>query len=162
VIGDIFSWFMMAIAVPDETAAAIEEVLYEWWIAVSGPPVCLLSDRGKKFVRGCGRTFARVGTKIFVTSPHAPQSYGMVEVFNATLCRDRAKIVTHEEDWGRYLAFAVFRSDASCNEATGVSSFHALFSVDLFEFDAYLGLELSLEDEPHDVVQRFAEVQDQL
>jgi hypothetical protein len=31
-----------------------------------------------------------------------------------------------------------------------------------FEFDACLGLELSLEDEPHDVAQRLAEVHDQL
>jgi hypothetical protein len=38
VIGDVFSRFMMAIAVPAETAAAIAEVLFERWIAVFGPP----------------------------------------------------------------------------------------------------------------------------
>jgi hypothetical protein len=70
----------------------------------------------------------------------------MVERFNATLCRDLAKFMTHEEDWDRHLAFAVFRYNASYNEATGVPPFLALFGVDLFEFDACLGLELRLED----------------
>jgi hypothetical protein len=42
VIGDVFSRFMMAIAVPAETATAIAEVLVERWIAVFGPPVRLL------------------------------------------------------------------------------------------------------------------------
>jgi hypothetical protein len=85
----------------------------------------------------------------------------MVERCKATLCRDLAKFVTHEEDWDRHLAFAVFRYNASCKEATGVSPFRALFGVDPFEFDACLGLELRLENEPHDVAQRLAEVHGQ-
>jgi hypothetical protein len=43
-----------------------------------------------------------------------------------------------------------------------VSPFRALFGGDPFEFDACLGLELRLEDEPHDVAQRLAEVHGQL
>jgi Integrase core domain len=164
VIGDVFLRFMMAIAVPAETAAANAEVLFERWIAVFGPPVRLLSDRGKVFVSEVVQNlFARVGTKKFFTTPYARQTVdGMVECFNGTLCRDLAKFVTHEEDWDRHLAFAVFRYSASCNEATGVSPVCALFGVDPFEFDACLSLELRLEDEPHNVAQRLAEVHGQL
>jgi hypothetical protein len=86
----------------------------------------------------------------------------MIERFNATLCRDLAKFGTYEEDCDRQLAFAVFRYNASCNGATGVSPFRALFGVDPFEFDACLGLELRLEDEPHDVAQRLAEAHNRL
>jgi hypothetical protein len=68
--------------------------------------------------------------------------------------------VTHEEEWDRHLAFAVIPYKASCNEATGVSPFCALFGVDAI--DACLGLELRLEDEPHDVAQRLVEVHGQL
>jgi transposase InsO family protein len=75
---------------------------------------------------------ARRGTKIFITSPYAPQTDGMVERFHAKLCRDLTKFVTHEEDRDRHLAFAVFRYNSSCNEATGVSPFRALFDVDQF------------------------------
>jgi hypothetical protein len=58
---------------------------------------------------------ARVGTKKNFTSPYAPLTDCMVERFNATLCRNLAKFVTHEEDWDQHLAFAVFRYNASCN-----------------------------------------------
>jgi hypothetical protein len=105
---------------------------------------------------------ARVGTERIFTSPYAPQTDGMVERFNATLCRDLAKFVTHEEDWDRHLAFGIFRYNATSNEATGVPPLPALFGVDPFEFDACLGLELRLEDESHDVAQRLAEVHGQL
>jgi hypothetical protein len=43
-----------------------------------------------------------------------------------------------------------------------VSPFRALFGVDPFEFDACLGLELRIEDEPHDVAQRLTEVHGQI
>jgi hypothetical protein len=163
VIGDVISRFMMAIAVPAETALAIAEVLFERWIAVFGPPFRILSDRGRCLCRRFVQNLcARVGTNKNFTSPYAPQTDGMVERFNAMLCRDLAKFVMHEEDWDRHLAFAVFRYNASCNEATGVSPFRALFGVDPFEFDAFLGLELRLEDKPHDVAQRLAEMHGQL
>jgi hypothetical protein len=48
------------------------------------------------------------------------------------------------------------------NGATGVSPFRASFCVDTFEFDACLGLELRLEDEPRDVAQRLSEVHGEL
>jgi hypothetical protein len=105
---------------------------------------------------------ARLGTKNIITSTYAPQTDGIVERFNATPCRDLAKFVTHEEDWDRHMAFAVFHYNASCNDATGGSPFRALFGVDPFEFDACFGLEFRLEDDPHDVSQRLAEVHGQL
>jgi transposase InsO family protein len=114
VIGDVFSQFKMAIAVPAETAAAISEVLFERWIAVFGSPVRLWSDQGKEFVSEVVQNLcARVATEKNFTSPYAPQTDGMVERFNGTLCRDLEKFVTHEEDWDRYLAFAVFCYNAS-------------------------------------------------
>jgi Integrase core domain len=150
VIGDVFSQFMMAIAVPADTATAIAEVLFERWIAVFGPPVRLLSDQGKVFVSEVVQNLcARVGTKKTFTSPYASQT------------EDLAKFVTHEKDWDRHLTFAVFRYNASRNEATGVSPFSALFGVDPFDQVACFGLELRLEDEPHDVAQRLAEVHGQ-
>jgi transposase InsO family protein len=109
VIGDVFSRFMMVIAVPAETAAAIAEVLFERWIAVFGPPFRLLSDREKVFVSEVVQNlFARVGTKKVFTSPYAPQTDGTVGRFNGTICRGLDKFLTHEEDWDRHLAFAVF------------------------------------------------------
>jgi transposase InsO family protein len=85
--------------VPAETAAAIAEDLFDRWISIFGPPVRLLSDRGKVFVSKVMQNLcARVGTNKIFTSPYALQTDGMVKRFNATLCRDLAKFVTHEED----------------------------------------------------------------
>jgi putative transposase len=99
VIGDAFSRFMMAIAVLAETAAAIAEELFERWIAIFGPPVRLFPDWGKVFVPEVVQNLcARVGTKKIFTSPYAAQTDGKVKRFNAMLCWDLAKFVTHEED----------------------------------------------------------------
>jgi hypothetical protein len=93
----------MAIAVPAKTAAAIAafaDVLFERWIAVYGTSVRLLSDRRKVFVSEVVQNLcAKVGTKKYFTSPYASQTAGMVDLFDATLCLDLAKFVTHEEDW---------------------------------------------------------------
>jgi hypothetical protein len=161
---DVFSWFKMTISVPAETAADIAEVPFEWRIAVFGPPVHLLLDRRRCLCRRLCRISARggVGTKKVYTSPYALQTEGMVKRFNAMLYRDLAKFVTHEEDWDRHLAFAVFRYIASCKEETGVSPFRVIFDVDPYEFDVCLGLELRLKGEPHDLAQRLAEVHGKL
>jgi transposase InsO family protein len=75
---------MMAITVPAETAAAIAEVLFVRWIALFGPPVRLLLDRGKVFVSEVVQNLcAKVGTTRTFTRPYAPQTDGMVERYNA-------------------------------------------------------------------------------
>jgi Integrase zinc binding domain len=62
VIGNAFSPVMMAIAVPAETATVIAEVLLERWIAVFGPPVRILSDRGEGVcVGGCAKPLRESG-----------------------------------------------------------------------------------------------------
>jgi hypothetical protein len=154
---------MMAVAVEFENASVVSEVLFDRWIAVFGPPVSLLSERGKTFCSDIVRNPCdKVGTHKIFTSPYAPQTDGCVERFSATQCRDLAKFLTDEEDWDRHLAFAVFRYNASQNDATGTSPYRALFGVYPFEFDAYMDLELRLEDEPQDVAKRLGEVHKQL
>jgi transposase InsO family protein len=58
-----------------------------------------VSDRGKVVVSmDMQNLCARVETDKILTCPYAPQTDVMIERFNATLCRDLAKFVTHEED----------------------------------------------------------------
>jgi transposase InsO family protein len=100
---------MMAIAVPAETATAIAEVLFERRIAVFGPPVLLLSDRGKSFGSEVVQNLCtKVGTEKIFTSPYASQTDVMVDRFNAKLSRDSAKLVTHEEGLGPTPGFRCF------------------------------------------------------
>jgi Integrase zinc binding domain len=66
VMGDMFTRFMMAVPVCDETAATVASTFLDRWILLFGPPE-KLSDRGKVFLgdvirRICGK----VGTKRFL------------------------------------------------------------------------------------------------
>jgi transposase InsO family protein len=92
VIGNLFTRFMVAVPVRDEKAETIAEVLFDRWIAIFGPPLRLLSDRGKPFVSSMVKCFcAKVGKEKIETAPYHPQSDGCVERFNRTLCDDLAK-----------------------------------------------------------------------
>jgi transposase InsO family protein len=89
VMGDMFTRFMMAVPVCDETAATVASTLLDRWILLFGPPEKLLSDRGKVFLgdvirRICGK----VGTKKNFTTGYHPQTDGCIERFNRTLCTD--------------------------------------------------------------------------
>jgi Integrase zinc binding domain/RNase H-like domain found in reverse transcriptase len=147
VIGYLFTRFMVAVPVRDEKAETIAEVLFERWIAIFGPPLRLLSDRGKPFVSSMVKYFyAKVGTEKIETAPYHPQSDGCVERFNRTLCNDLAKNVLDEANWDTHVTFAAFRYNSSMNSATGVTPYRAMFGVDVFEFDVGLGLQLRLEE----------------
>lgn len=163
VMGDLFTRFMVAVPVAEEKAEVVAGVLFDRWISIFGPPVRILSDRGKPFVSGVVRSLcARIGTKKVFTTPYAPQTDGMVERFNATLTGDLAKFVLDEADWDKHVSFATFRYNSSVNSATGMSPYFAMFGVRPFEFDSCQGLSLRLEDEPADVAARLAEVHAQL
>lgn len=86
----------MAVPIDTEDSGTISRVFFERWISVFGPPVRLFSDLGKQFVSSVVRLLcSRVGTKKVFTSYYAPQTDGCGERFNATLCHDLAKFVTH-------------------------------------------------------------------
>lgn len=106
----------------------------------------------------------KVGTKQVFTAPYAPQNYGMVERFHATLCRDLEKFVIIETNWDKNLSFATFRYNNSVNYAASMTPYQALFlfGSDAFEFDALVGLQVRLNEEPVDVPERLKELHREL
>jgi hypothetical protein len=158
-MGDLFTRFMMAIPVRDETAATISRVLLDRWVLFFGPPEKLLSDRGKVFSGEVIRHLcAQVVTKTIFSSAYHPQTDGCVERFNRTLCNDIAKFVLDEVDWDQHVYMATFRYNTSVHQATGISPYRAMFGVDVFEFDAGVGLQLRLDKEPTSLAERLKEV----
>jgi hypothetical protein len=63
-----------------------------------------------------------------------------------------------EANWDKNVTFAAFRYNSSVNSAAGVTPYRAMFGVDVFEFDAGIGLQPRLEDEPEDFPSRLAGV----
>jgi transposase InsO family protein len=85
VVGDLSTRFIVSLTLRDEEVEAIAEVLFDRWIAIFGPTLRLLSDKGKPFVSALVKYLcAKVGTGKIETAPYYPQSDGSVARFNRT------------------------------------------------------------------------------
>ena len=93
VMGDCFTRYMVAAPMKDETASTIAAALLSEWILRFGPPENLLSDRGTAFIGKVMEELCRIlGINKILCSPYHPQTDGMVERFNRTLCNDLSTI----------------------------------------------------------------------
>ncbi len=147
VIGDAFTRFMWAFPVSEESMAIIARVLLDQLILRFGVPEKLLSDRGTSFTGNLIQSICTLtGMKKIFTTAYHPQTNGMVERFNKTLCRDLSAYVTLEVDWDLYVSLACFRYNTSVNAATKVSPYKAMFGVSVFNFDNEIGWALCADD----------------
>ena len=98
-------------------------------IARHGTPRVLLSDRGKNFL---SKVVADV-CKIFQihkvnTSNYHPQTDGLVERFNSTLCQSLSMYVSKtQKDWDDFIPLVLFAHRTSVLEAIGDSPFYVLY-----------------------------------
>jgi transposase InsO family protein len=80
VIGDMFTRFIMALAMPNEKAETVSRSFLDRWVTVFGPPEQLLSDQGSNVVGGVIEHLCKkVGTRKIVTSAYHPQTNGFIE-----------------------------------------------------------------------------------
>jgi RNase H-like domain found in reverse transcriptase/Integrase zinc binding domain/Integrase core domain len=85
VMGDMFSRFIMAVAMKDEKAETVARILFKKWITIFGPPEYLLSDRGRNFTGELIENLCKnIGTKTISTSAYHPQINGLL---NGTIRR---------------------------------------------------------------------------
>ena len=141
VISDCLTRFVVAAALPDETASTLTKALLERWFLVFGPPERFLTDRGPAFT---GRLLARVAQKLGVnkvwTSPYHPQCDGMVERFNRTVVKALRSLVVLEDRWDESLALAVWQYNSSVHSVTGITPFRAMLGVEPWDFTENLHL----------------------
>ena len=94
-----------------------------------GAPKVLLSDRGNNFL---SKLVAEV-CKIFHihtvnTSSYHPQTDGVVEKFNSTLCQYLSMYVAKDQkDWDEYIPLIMFAHRTTNCEAFGDSPFYVLY-----------------------------------
>jgi len=163
VVGDMFTRFVVAVAMADEGADTVARELFERWISVFGPPEQLLSDRGPNFTgEVIGHLCRMVGTRKVFTSAYHPQGNGFVERYNRTLCAELKRHLLEETDWDLTLPMATFRYNATQHAATGVTPYRAVYGVDVFEFDCALLQRYREDDEPEELSQRLKEVHGKL
>ena len=96
-------------AMKEATASNVVDFIYKEIICRHRCPKIILSDRGTHFrnqiVDGLCEKFT---IKHKLSSPYHPQTSGLVERFNKTLCETLAKISEKENKWDEHIESALF------------------------------------------------------
>ena len=123
VLGDYFTKWMEAFAVPNQEAATVATVIVEQFICRFGVPRQLHTDKGSNFE---SELFQQVCQLLDIdktrTTSRRPQSDGMVERFNRTLeCMLTMYVEKHQNRWDEYLPYVMLAYRSSVHESTGFS-----------------------------------------
>ncbi|MCG7879381.1 MAG: RNase H-like domain-containing protein, partial [Candidatus Thiodiazotropha endolucinida] len=121
VIGDYFTKWVEAFAIPDQTAQTVARCLVKEVVSRFGVPTYIHSDQGRQFESAVYQEVcALLDIKKTRTTPYHPQSDGMVERFNRTLERLLSAFVNAEHsDWDERLPYVLMAYRSSVNETTG-------------------------------------------
>jgi len=128
-------------AVPTIDAETIAKLLVNEIIPRHGAPRTLLSDRGKNFLSLLVAEVCKLYSikKVNTTSYH-PQTDGLVERMNSTLCQTLSMFVSkNHKDWDVFVPAALFAFRTSPSESTGETPFYLLYGR-----EARLPMEVSL------------------
>src|SRR5256886_14567823 len=102
--------------------------LYEEIICRHGCPNRILSDRGTHFnnriIEHLLKTF---NIKHLLSSPYHPQTNGLVERFNRTLCEALAKVSEKENQWDEYLEQVLFAYRTTKHATTKKTPFFMIY-----------------------------------
>ena len=114
----------VATATADET----EKFIYEEIICQHGCPQIILSDRGAHFNNQViQRLVERFKIRHLFSTPYHPQTNGLVERFNRTLCESLAKLSKETDEWDEYVKPALFAYRTSKQSTTQVTPFYLTY-----------------------------------
>jgi Integrase zinc binding domain/Integrase core domain len=116
-------------AIKDAAATTIVPFLYEDIICRHGFPKELISDRGTTFANELIRTLCQnYQIKHHLSAPYHPQTNGLVERLNRTLCESIAKFVQlHKNEWDFYLPSVLFAYRTMQQSATKFTPFYLTY-----------------------------------
>ena len=115
-------------AVPTANAQEAANFIYEDIICRHGCPVYLLSDRGRHFLNELVHTLTqRFQIKHLLSTPYHPQTNGLVERFNRTLCESLAKLVTKDQEWDTLIPSVLFAYRTAKQATTKFTPFYLTY-----------------------------------
>lgn len=122
VIGDYWTKWTEAYAVPDQSAETVAKKVVEEFVFRFGIPKELHSDQGRNFESNVFSEMCRLlGIAKTRTTPYRPQSDGMIERFNRTLVNAIALMIQpfqQQRDWDQYIPYFGFAYRSSIQETT--------------------------------------------
>ena len=109
VISDYLSKWPEAKAMKTCTAENVVKYLYEDIICRYGCPKIIISDRGSHFNNKLVEQLCdKFKIRHRMSSPYHPQTNGLVERFNKTLCEMLAKVSEQENQWDQHINEVLF------------------------------------------------------
>lgn len=134
-------------ALPNAKAASVASFFYEDIICRHGCPKELLTDQGTHFVNELLDTMCnRLGVKHRLSTPYHPQTNGLVERFNRTLCEILARYSgEYEDDWDVFLPSALFAYRTIRQNTTRYEPFYLTYGR-----EATLPIELEISTHPYE------------
>ena len=129
VVGDYFTKWMEAYAIPDQEATTVATKLVDEFYCRFGPPEQLHSDQGKQFESKLIQQICSI-LKISKsrTTAYHPQCDGLVERFNRTLKHMLAtSLKDHPFDWEDRLRKVCMAYNTSVQASSGYTPFYLLY-----------------------------------
>ena len=136
---DYLSKWAITQAVQDCTAETAARFLVERIIFQYGTPKKLLTDQGTHFVANLFEAISsRCGIHHITASTYHPQTNGLTERFNSTLCNSISTYVNRQQsDWDEFLSSVTFAYNTSKQASTNFDPFTLMFGrPPLLPFDA--------------------------
>ena len=115
--------------VPVATAEQVSNFLYDEIISRHGCPAKILSDRGTHFKNQMiHHLLQKFQINQLFSTPYHPQTNGLVERFNRTLCESLAKLThEHKEDWDLYIPPVLLAYRTAKHNTTKITPFYLVY-----------------------------------
>jgi hypothetical protein len=115
-------------AVPEATAKQVATFIYECIICQHGCPSRILSDRGTHFNNQViAELLEKFKIRHLFSTPYHPQTNGLVERFNRTICESLAKLADQHNEWDMFIAPTLFAYRTSKNATTKMEPFFLVY-----------------------------------
>jgi Integrase zinc binding domain/Integrase core domain len=125
---DYFTKWPEAEAVSHATGQRVADFIYQTIICRHGCPKYLLSDRGTHFRNEVvDALLEKFQVRHLYSTPYHPQTNGLVERFNRTLCESLAKLTQGEKDWDDFITPILFGYRTSKQASTKFTPFYLVY-----------------------------------
>ena len=151
VMTDVFTKYSQAVAVPNEEATTVADVLTTKWFHLFGVPERIHADQGRAFESKLVEELCKLhGVKKSRSTPYHPQGNGQCERFNGTLIKMLKTLPEQQKQrWPKELGALCDAYNKTPHSSTGLSPYYLMFGRHpQLDIDVLLGRPTTSSDLP--------------